>query len=323
MEAREEPHRKAPPPLPPPKQLADNVFEELWFCDDDPLRTHEQASSSLAFEMGRLRGLKPFPVVAERVMTLVRDPAVRIEDIRRTLEADPGLSARTLQVANSALFSVGKPCRTVDQAIVRLGTRAVHDLMATVAVLGMFADVRGVGISIRNHCVGTAAIAKALVRKQGWYAGGQVFLAGLLHDVGKLLLMQTEDMRYDRIPPHFAGPDHVHLFERERLGYDHAVLGGHTVTAWKIPGPTAKVVAWHHQPGRAYSEGGDIGLMVAIVRLADRLDHLFANSNARLDLAVLEEDAAAVSYLDLATKDIEASVPELVTARAEALGAFA
>ncbi|HEX4479109.1 MAG TPA: HDOD domain-containing protein [Polyangiaceae bacterium] len=324
MQTRTSPEHAAPPPLPPPKHLADNVLEELWFSDDDPSRSHEQASQSLAFEMARLRGLKPFPVVAERVMTLVRDPAVRIDEVRRVLETDPSLAARTMTVANSALFSVGKPCRSVDQAIIRLGTKTVHDLMATVAVLGMFSDVRGQGITIRDHCVGVAAIGRALVRREGWYSGGQVFLAGLMHDVGKLLLMQTEDISYERIPSPYAGIGHVHLYEREKLGYDHAVLGGHAITAWKIPDPIAKVVAWHHQPGRAYQVGGDFGLMVAIVRLADRLDYLIASGAESLpDVRALEEDSAAATYLDVDPQRLTDGFEEFVQARLDALSAFA
>ncbi|HVU02889.1 MAG TPA: HDOD domain-containing protein [Polyangiaceae bacterium] len=311
--------RHAPPPLP----LAETVLERLWFADDDPERTRSEASKSLALEIARLKGLKPFPVVAQRVMAMVQDPEVRVQDIKRALETDPALSARTLQVANSALFSVGKPCQTLEQAVVRLGTRTVHDLMATVALLGMFADVREAGKLIRDHSVGVAAIARTLVRLNGWFSGGHVFLAGLMHDVGKLLLMQTEEMRYDNLSIEDAEVDRVHLHERKILGYDHAVLGAHAMTAWKIGEPIAKAVAYHHQPGRAYAEGGDVALMVAIVRLADRIDRRVATSSEPPTSAEhWLGDLATLDYLRIAPEDVLRGYPEFVTARTDALRTF-
>jgi putative nucleotidyltransferase with HDIG domain len=313
--------RRAPPPL--PVRLADSVLEELWFSDEDPARSHQEASKSLALEMARQSGLKPFPVVAQRVMTMVANPDVRISDLRKVLETDPSLSARTLQVANSALFSVGKPCQTVDQAVVRLGTRAVHDLMASVAVVGMFSDARGAGKTIRDHCVGVGAIARTLVRQNGWFSGGQVFLAGLMHDIGKLLLMQTKEMRYDNLLPEDMETDRVHLVERARLGFDHAVLGAHAIAAWKIPAPVPKIVSLHHQPGRAYEEGGDIGLMVAITRLADRLDHaVVASPDAAPDGQHWLGDSATMQYLSLSPEAVAKGYAEFVAARKEALQAF-
>ena len=136
--------------------------------------------------------------------------------------------------------------------------------------------------------------------------------------------MQSEELPYDAFPPDYLAFDTVHLHERKILGYDHAVLGGHVLVDWKIPDPVPKVVAWHHQPGRAYAAGGDTALMVAILRLADRIDHRIVEGP--------EPDAAfyasigrdpGTPYLDISAQDIERAWPEFVQARADALTVFA
>jgi HD-like signal output (HDOD) protein len=117
--------------------------------------------------------------------------------------------------------------------------------------------------------------------------------------------------------------DTVHLHERRILGYDHAVLGGHVLKQWKLPEPVARAVAWHHQPGRAYAVGGDEGLLVAVVRVADRIDHAIIAGTAR-DEAFLDSLSrdAALGYLDLKAEDLARAWPTFVDARVSALSVF-
>jgi putative nucleotidyltransferase with HDIG domain len=306
-----------------PAKVTDLLVEELWFGDEESPEVKERASKSLSAKLAELRGMKPFPVVAERVMTLVVDQRARLEDVSRILETDPALAARTLSLANSALFLVGRPCDSVNQAILRVGTKALYEMMAAVAMLEMFEDVRGIGIGFRDHCVGVAAVGRALVRSYGWAGAGHVFLAGLFHDVGKLLSMQTQELPYDALPAEYMTFDTVHLHERRILGYDHAVLGGHVLKQWKLPEPVARAVAWHHQPGRAYAVGGDEGLLVAVVRVADRIDHAIVAGTAR-DEAFLDSLSrdAALGYLDLKAEDLARAWPTFVDARVSALSVF-
>ena len=307
----------------PVPKVAESLVEELWFGDDTPPDVKEKAAKSLSAKLGEIRGMKPFPVVAERIMTLVSDQRVRLEEVSRTLETDPGLAGRTLALANSALFLVGRPCDSVNQAILRVGTKALYEMMAAVAMLEMFDDVRGIGIGFRDHCVGVAAIGRALVKSHGWDGASQVFLAGLFHDVGKLLSMDTQELPYDALPAEYLEFDTVHLHERRLVGYDHAVLGGHVLKMWNLPEAVQKAVAWHHQPGRAFADGGDEALLVAIVRLADRIDHAIMRGTQPDPwfLDNLSRDAA-MSYLDLKPDAVARAWPTLVEARTSALSVF-
>lgn len=254
-------------------RLAQNVIEELWFGDDDPERSEFDASRSLAAALGIATGLKPFPLVLSRALLMLQNPDESRQRVAAVLEQDPALASKLLRVANSALYAPTRACGTVMEAVVRLGNRNVADMVAGIAVFGMFSDVKGLGLRVRDHCAGVAAIARILAVEWRHAGAENVFLSGLMHDVGRLLMMQAGEPRYELIDAQaLATPDRIHLIERELTGYDHATLGAHVITDWRLPPDVARAVAWHHQPGRAFAAGGDLGLVVALIRLADRID---------------------------------------------------
>ena len=314
--------KNRPPPLPAAqRQLAESIREDLWFGDDDPRRTMEEASRSTAAAAALVAGLKPFPIVAQRVMTLLADPDTPIVKVKKAIEQDPALTARLLRVANSALYSPAVACRSVEDAVMRLGSRTVSEIVASLATLGMFSDAKnGFGASFRNHCVGVAAVARVLGTEWRYKGVDHVFLSGLMHDIGKLLAMQVGEIRYEALDPAaIASPDQVHLHERAFAGYDHAVLGAHVLERWKLPDEIAKVVALHHQPGRAFAAGGGVALGVALLRLADAIEFQIRKSR-ELDEAYVEAlvlDGAA-QYTQFSQDVLRAMWPKFIVAYDEA-----
>lgn len=311
-----------PPPLPASqRRLAESIREDLWFGDEDPKRTMEEASRSLAAAAALVAGLKPFPIVAQRVMTLLADPDTRVVKVKKAIEQDPALTARLLRVANSALYSPSVACRSVEDAVMRLGSRTVSEIVASLAILGMFADAKhGFGAAFRNHCVGVAAVARVLGTEWRYKGVDHVFLSGLMHDIGKLLAMQVGEIRYEALEPRaVTTPDQVHMHERAFAGYDHAVLGAHVLERWKLPDDISKVVALHHQPGRAFSGGGAVGLGVALIRLADDIEFQIRR-NRDLDEAYVEaltRDGAA-QYTQFSDDVLRAMWPKFIAAVDEA-----
>jgi len=286
-----------PPALPPEqRQLAEAVREQLWFGDDDPRRTALEASRSLAAALARATGLKPFPAVAQRAITLLNDPDAPLRKIRETLETDPAITAGLLRVANSAAYRSRHAIGSVEEAVQRLGSRHVLEIVSSVAAMGLFKDVKGVGLLLRDHCARVGAMTRILASEWHGQSAESPFLCGLLHDLGKLLLLQVSGIDYNVLDPRaLSQPDEAFVHERALLGYDHAVLGGHVLDAWQLPSSVAEVVAWHHQPGRAYEQGGELGLGVALVRLANRIDYQMRQA-PELDeafIAELARDGAA------------------------------
>jgi HD-like signal output (HDOD) protein len=315
-----------PPPLPSNiRDLAEAVREQLWFGDDDPVRTHLDASRSMAADAAKATGIKPFPASAQRVIGLLTNPDVAATKVRMALEGDPAITAGLLRVANSAAYAPRSPISSVEDAIVRLGNRHVRDIVAGVAAMGMFTDVGGAGAIVRDHSSRVAAIAKVLAFE--WRFGGveNVFLAGLLHDIGKLLLMQVGSVDYKQLDAAvLETPDEAHIHERAITGYDHAVLGGHVLGVWQLADEVAHVVAWHHQPGRAYEKGGEIGVGVAFVRLANRIEYHF-RKHPGIDEAFAEELAndGAASYAGYSRDVLVASSAKLRAAADQMKSAIA
>ncbi len=305
-------------------ELASGIDELLWFGMDDPASSDEEAKASLAAEVARVSGLKPFPTVAARVLAELESEVYSVPRLANLVETDPALASLVLRLVNSALHGRGGMVQDVRQAVVRLGGRRLRDLVVSAATLQMFHDVKGVGITIRDHCSITAAIVRVLGQTYELEGADAMYLAGLLHDVGKLLLLETREFRYAHLDPSaLVTADGVHLYERQQLGFDHAVLGALVLRSWKIPDPVPQIVAWHHQPMRAYAESGPIGPQVAVLRIADRISWYLAETTLPSD--EFNSSLAASSegqWIGLERTHVRDLWVRLVEARGDALSAF-
>ena len=304
-------------------KLAGTVLEELWFAETGDEDDEVKASESMAAKLGELSGLKPFPVVAQKVLSVLNRSDFRVVEVTSVLEEDPSLTAGVLRVANSAFFAGAKSVSSVAQAFVRMGVMSVKESVLSVAMMDMFPDTGGLGKRIRDHCAATAAIVQTLARELATHHTEGIFLAGLMHDVGKLLLMETEEVVYDAADlATTLRPDHIHLDERALLGYDHAVLAGHVLTSWNIPDPIPTIVAWHHQATRAY-EDHRLGGMVALLRIADHLEWAIAHSPENVE-AFIDTFSKGVdcAFLHINATQLKRLVERLFVARSDALVMF-
>lgn len=223
-------------------------------------------------------------------------------------------------MANSVIFAGRSPCATVSEAVVRLGFRQTGQLVLSAAALGMFEDAAGVASVVRDHCVAVAAMTHTLATEWGSQCLDTAFAAGLLSDVGKLFALQSKELNYEASPSVLEVPDRVHVMERMIVGWDHAVLGGHLLHYWQLPAEIGRAVAWHHQPGRAYQEGGSVGLTVALMRLANSVEYQL-RKNPELDEDFADELARSgeASYASLSRDILVAMWPKLAQARRDAL----
>jgi putative nucleotidyltransferase with HDIG domain len=305
-------------------ELPSAVQPQFWYLEEHPRHSTELATHRLSGAILLSARIRPFPVVARQVLTLLGNEDYRTADLEGVILKDPALSATFLRIANSVIYRGLVPCESVLMACARLGRNAVREIVVGVATMDMFRDVKSRGATIRNHCAGVGAIARTLADEWHLRAGDQLFLSGLLHDIGKLLCLQAGIESYDGLPPDsLDAPDRLHLAERDRLGFDHAVLGAHVLSSWKIPEPTSQIVAWHHQPERAYAGGGTVGLHVAMLRLADRLEYRLRQDSAQNE-AVIEELSASpeAKHVGFSTADLRRAWPQMIDARDEVLALF-
>jgi putative nucleotidyltransferase with HDIG domain len=187
------------------------------------------------------------------------------------------LTVRIMRVANSAAFRAYEPCTAIGKAVMRIGVRNVVHLLMAMSVMSFFKDLGGVGLRIRDHSAGTGAVARELAFRMGRTAiSAQVLLAGLLHDIGKMLMIQTGDVGYAAMVNEDYTPNTLHLREIEKLGFDHAMLGGHILKAWKLPSPLPQIVACHHHLKPTLAQSPLLSSAISVLRVADSIDWMLA-----------------------------------------------
>lgn len=300
----------------------------VWFGSESDSDATSLAKDSPQLECVLARGLCPSMEIAARLLKMLEDPEFSTTDVARLIESDPALAARVLGTANSPLFTRRKPCRSIPHAVTMLGARTIGELTAAAAVSELFGR-SGAEARLRSHAVSTAAVTKELAELLS-RPSHDLFLAGLLHDLGKLVLLQgAGDERYgaggqryvELLERRLGTSGGTHLLEQAALGFDHAALGCAALQAWGIPDPVPDLVGWHHSVEHARRDGGDLLASTCVLRLADSLSHAFEGPRLQDQAAQLQlREPAAVAELGLEPEALELIIPQLQHVHMNAAG---
>jgi HD-like signal output (HDOD) protein len=296
------------------------IDEELWYGVSSDDRAEGLAAKSMSARMGRIIGAKPFPAAAHRLSQITQNPSCLMDEVVSVLESDPALSARLLRLVNSVGFSLRTACTSVRHAATLVGTEKLNQVASTAAILDMYESGSEETTQLLEH----ATVVGTLCRYLGFHFGlppDELFTCGFLHDIGKLMLLDSEGEEYLELlrqeDPQF---DTLFVLERKHFGFDHAVLAGHVLAAWNIPHPVPKVVAWHHHVTRAYAESTEISQLVSTLRLADAMSYALEQEDKTEQIATLAKTEAA-SYMDISEGQLAAMWEEVraLTRRARAV----
>jgi len=199
--------------------------------------------------------LLSLPQTAIRINEMVSNPNSTAADIGDIVSQDPALTARLLRVVNSAFYTFPSQIDTISMAITVLGTRQLRDLVITTSVINRFRDIPANVVDMENfwcHSLTTAIAAKNFANHIKISNSDRLFVAGLLHDIGKLVMYITLPDPSRQVIE-IAGEsqvdsDHV---EEAIFGFNHAVLGAELLRQWKLPESLIEPVAYHHIPASA------------------------------------------------------------------------
>ncbi len=255
--------------------------------------------------------LPTLSTVAARLWQLTRDESASAADFEAVIRLDPALTANLLRFANSAWFAPRSRAESVRQAVVLLGLKRVCEV-ATIAATARVLPERlpGYGVDARGfwqHCVAVAILSERLAAELRIRPPELTFTAGLLHDVGKLVICSfVAEQSADILSGLREGLSFL-AAERRVLGVDHAEIGGAVATAWNLPEQVGGVAAWHHEPGLA-PESVD-RVLVDLVHVADGLARLVGFGNDLGELA-REIDCGTRQRLGLRVQQLERTVGE-------------
>ncbi len=224
--------------------------------------------TSLAASLTRL---KPFPGAVEAVRKLAADPDTSVGEIACVVELDIGVATDLLRIANAPSSALAQKCTSIRHAAALLGLRRVCRLVESAAALAFIENTASEFPELANRVLAVAGVARMLAHITG-VPPDDVFTAALLHDVGVLLLVQSEDPFYDGLmDSDVVGAKPSIADEIALMGFDHASLGAAVVRNWNLPAPLPQVVALHHDWEGAVEAGGVVCAIVALLRVADRL----------------------------------------------------
>lgn len=228
-----------------------------------------------------VRDLPALPaIVAELMSSLGREDA-GTGVLAEKLSQDQALTAKTLRLANSSFYGMQRKVDTIQQAVAILGFNSVRTLVTAAAVASTF-PMDGPGPfdfrAFWRHAIASALCAKALARYMQANAD-QAFMIGLLHDIGRLVLVTRCGELYETAIAHRAEYD-CFLFEAERavLGIDHAAVGQALAHHWKFPVAMQKAIAGHHMV-----DPMETGSLALVAHASDAITHA-------LDLTGVDDD---------------------------------
>lgn len=233
----------------------------------------------IEFWIARISDLPTLPDVVHQTIKVVNNPNSSIRQISETLSQDPSLSTRVLRLANSSYYAIPGGAASIERAVTALGIDTVSQMVFTAAVFSQFDlqakdpfDVR----SFWKHSLGVAVASETIASEIGFRDTAMIFLAGLVHDIGKLAHFQIAKDEWLTICEH-ATKNNLTVLESEReLGIvTHDTLGYELVRQWNLPLLIQEVVRSHHDPG-IFSSATQINVnpqAVGIVHLANLLTH--------------------------------------------------
>ena len=226
----------------------------------------ETEQADLKHRIERLGQLPTLPQVVQKIMSMIDRPETSAEGLGRMIEKDQVLSAKVLQLANSPFYGFPARIASVSHAVVVLGLNVVKGLTLGATVFDM---MKAAGMDqLWRHSLGVAMVSHLLATRVGQKNPEELFVAGLLHDLGKVVMYVKLPETASRIEAAVRDRD-IYMIdaEREILGLTHADVAGWLAAAWHLPTVLKEPIMYHHQPTLAKVAP----MQTAIVHVADVL----------------------------------------------------
>lgn len=276
-------------------------------------------SSELKVLVQKITDLPTLPSMMATITRLMQDPRTSAEELGRAISSDPALVSKVLKLVNSAFYGFPGRIGTITQAIVILGFSTIRNVVLTTSVLKSFGKGGSSGVDVNRfweHSLLTGAIARALAMEREANFIEETFIAGLLHDMGRIVLSQKLPEEFEKVVrvKRESGIPQVEA-EQTVLRLTHGDIGGWLARKWNLPLPYVEVMRLHHFPMRALEQENilqrDTVNLVFLVHAADTL------ANGIRDGALQAESLSGIHPQVRADLKLEPSTWERLRLKAE------
>ncbi|MDH5425869.1 MAG: HDOD domain-containing protein [Gammaproteobacteria bacterium] len=211
------------------------------------------------------------PEICIRVNSELENPAHTNKDLGDIISHDPALTARILRIVNSAYYNFPHKIELVSRAISLIGENDLRGLILATSALEVFERIPNQLVNMElfwQHSVFTGIVARLLSKQCNILHGERLFIAGLLHDIGKLILYYKEPEVSQNVLLHAAESSGIIQDSEQALfGFTHADVGAALIEAWQLPDSLHHIILHHHSP----SQANDFQLETAIVHIANAI----------------------------------------------------
>ncbi len=215
--------------------------------------------------------LATLPEVFYKLNAAIEDPDCTFDDIGEIISVDPALTVRLLRIVNSAFYGFSTQVETVTHALTIIGTDQLTQLVLATSVMNQFKGIPGDLLdmdSFWRHSITAGLAARSIAALSGEYNVERFFVAGLLHDVGRLVLcIRAPDETGEILKKAEDSGKPLYVEEQDAFGFDHAELGGKLLKVWHLPERLIEAVSCHHFPAKAINHPEE----TAVVNLADAI----------------------------------------------------
>jgi len=221
----------------------------------------------------KVNSFATLPEVTSKIIATVEDPKSTAGTLHKIVSHDPALVTRIMKVVNSAFYGLPGQIGSIERAIVLLGLNAIKNI-AVAASLGQL--FRGAKLcdgftpkDLWTHCIAVGVTARELAKQMKLPVADEAFLAGMIHDVGLLISLQTAPEQLRQVCEAAKTSDRAFVdLEREMMGMDHQQLGACLAEQWRFP-KNCQLVAGHHHHPSALGDGNR--MLVTLVYVADTI----------------------------------------------------
>lgn len=221
--------------------------------------------------------LPTLPHVATRVLSVVNDPGTSAKDLQKVIEADQALTERLLRMANSAMFGGSQSITNLQGAVTRLGFNRVRNMVLVASTKDVYHSENNVAMELWRHSLGVGIGCRLVGELVGFKKNelDDLFLAGLFHDVGKVLMNLQRPETYEQIiESALEQRKPTSEMEREVFRFSHEEVGAMILQKWNLPGHLVQPVRYHHLIQDPEAEPIENEKMVAVVATADLIANM-------------------------------------------------